>query len=150
LVIGHDSNHDSDHASFIDGSRYYVNRNYVGLGFPMKRGDVYLEPFFWAFLHNTKDRVHLDLSGKDLRQEFGIRIGSWLEERIGLHLQLKSQAEKLFSFGQAFLADLIVRVKLLNWLELSSGGSYWQDLKTSPLGNKKKFYKLIWGIAFPF
>jgi len=150
LVIGHDSNHDSDHVSLIEGRRYYVNRNYLGLGFPLKRGNVYLEPFFWAFLHNTKDRVHLDLSGKDLRQEFGIRIGTWLEDRIGLHFQLKSQADRLLSFGQAFLADLIIRVKLSAWLELSTGGGYWQDMKTSPLGNRKKFYKLTWGIAIPF
>jgi len=150
LIIGHDSDHDSDHTSLINGRRYYVNRNYLGLGFPLKRGNFYLEPFFWAFLPNTKHRVHLDLSGDNMRQEYGIRIGSWLKERIGFHLQIKSQADSLFSLGQAFLADLIIRLKLSDWLELSTGGGYWKDIKTSPLGNKKKFYKLIWGIAIPF
>jgi hypothetical protein len=150
LVIGHDSDHDSDHVSLINGRRYYVNRNYLGLGLPLMKAKVYLEPFFWAFLPNTKDRVHLDLSGKDLRQEYGARIGFWHKERIGFHLQIKSQADRLFSLGQAFLADFIIRVKLSAWLELSTGGGYWRDMKASPLGNKKNFYKLIWGIAIPF
>jgi len=150
LIIGHDSDHDSDHTSFVDGRRYYVNRNYLGFGFPLKKGNFYFEPFVWAFLPNTKHRVHLDLSGGDMRQEYGMRMGMILKARASLHFQIISQADKLFSPGQALLADLILRIKLLDWFELSAGGSLWQDLKESPLGHNKKFHKLLWGIAIPF
>ena len=150
LIICHESNHDSDHISSIDQKRFYVNRNYLGLGFPFKTGQFYIEPFFWLFLHNTKQRVHLDLSGNNMRQEYGVRIGIWLEERFGFHFQIFSQSDKVFSLGQAFLSDLIIRIKLKDWFELSLGGGLWKDIKTSPSGNKQTFHKLIWGIAIPF
>ncbi len=150
LVIGHDSDHDSDHVSLINARRYYVNRNYLGLGFPIKKGLFYIEPFAWLFLPNTKHRVHLDLSGGDMRQEYGIRIGIWFKEKSGFHLQAISQADKAFTPGKAILTDLIIRIRIFDWLELSTGGSCWADLKTSPAGRREKFYKLIWGIALPF
>lgn len=150
LIIGHDSNHDSDHESLVNQRLFYVNRNYIGFGLPFKIGTFYIEPFSWFFLNNTRQRVHLDLSGNNLRQEFGIRIGMWLEDRASVHFQAFTQSEKSFSLGEAFLSDLIVRIKLLNWFELSLGGGLWKDIKTSPSGNRKKFYKFIWGIAFPF
>lgn len=150
LIIGHDSNHDSDHKSLINQRRFYVNRNYIGFGLPFKTGQFYIEPFTWFLLKNTKQKGHLDLSGNKPRQEYGIRIGIWLEERFGFHFQIFSQTEKLFSSRQTFLADLIIRIRLLDWFELSGGGGLWKDIKTSPLGNKQKFYKLIWGIAIPF
>lgn len=150
LVIGHDSNHDSDHVSLINGRRYYVNRNYLGLGFPIEKGHVYLEPFVWVFLGTTKDRVHLDLSGSDTEQEYGIRIGAWLMDRLGFHLQARSQSDELFSLGKTLMSDLIIRLKLAEWFELSAGGGLWLDIKTSPLGNKKSFSRLFWGIAVPF
>ena len=150
LIIGHDSNHDSDHRSVINQSRFYVNRNYIGLGFPSKKGNFYIEPFFWYLLKTTKQRGHLDLSGETPRVEYGLRIGRWFEDRVGIHFQVFHQAKKLFSRRQTYIADLIIRIRLLNWLELSAGGGIWKDIKTSPLGNKQKFYKLIWGIAIPF
>ena len=150
LIVGHDSNHDSDYMSLIDQKRFYVNRNYVGFGLPSKTGLFYIEPFAWFFLHNTKQRVHLDLSGNDMRQEYGVRIGMWYEELLGFHFQILSQSEKVFSFGQAILADLIIRVRLLDWFELSLGGGLWKDIKKTPIGNKQTFHKLIWGIAIPF
>lgn len=150
LIISHDSNHDSDHKSLVEGRRFYVNRNCLGLGFPFRTDRFYIEPFACYFLNNTRDRVHLDLSGQDTRQEYGLRFGMWLGGRVGFHLQLISQSDRLFSIGKAALADLIIRIKLLDWFELSTGGSFWQDIKESPLGNRKKFYKLLWGIALPF
>ncbi|NIO48396.1 MAG: hypothetical protein GTN73_03000 [Candidatus Aminicenantes bacterium] len=150
LIIGHDSNHDLDHRSAINQSRYYVNRNYIGLGLPSKKGDFYIEPFLWYLLENTKQRGHLDLSGDSPRYEYGLRVGRWFEDRVGLHFQIFYQTEKLFSRGQTHIADLIVRIRLLDWLELSAGGGIWKDIKTSPSGSKQKFYKLTWGVAIPF
>ena len=144
LIVGHDSNHDSDYKS-----PYFVNRNYIGLGLPFEQGSFYLEPFTW-FFHHTNQRGHLDQSGNKLRQEYGLRIGGWLSGRTSFHLQVIAQTEKLFSLGQAFLADLIIRVKMLEWMELSLGASLYKDIGESRLGNHKKFYKFIWGIAIPF
>jgi hypothetical protein len=150
LIIGHDSNHDSDHVSNFNQSRYWVNRNYIGLGFPSKMGDFYIEPFFWHLLENTRQAGHLDLSGNTPRYEYGLRIARWFEDRIGIHFQIFYQNEKIFSGGQTYIADLIVRVKLLDWLELSAGGGIWKDIKVSPSGNKQRFHKLTWGVAIPF
>ena len=150
LIIGHDSNHDADHKSLVNQKRFYVNRNYLGFGFPFKTGHFYIEPFTWYLLPNTKQRGHLDLSGEAPRQEYGIRIGMWIKERVGFHFQILSKTEKLFSLGQSFLSDLIIRIKLLDWFELSAGAGLWMDIKTSPSGNKQTFYKFIWGIAAPF
>ncbi len=150
LIIGHDSNHDSDHRSVVNQSRFYVNRNYIGLGLPSKKGDFYIEPFLWYLLKTTKQRGYLDLSGDTPRYEYGLRVGRWFEDQVGIHFQIFHQTEKLFSRRQTYIVDLIIRIRLLNWLELSGGGGIWKDIKTSPLGNKQKFYKLIWGVAIPF
>lgn len=149
LIMGHDSNHDSDRQSLVGGKPYYVNRNYVGFGIPFKTGIVYIEPFTW-FFHNTNERGHLDLSGNKLRQEFGVRVGFWFREKYGFHLQIVSRSETLFALGQTFLSDLIIRIKLSDWIELSFGGGLWKDIVESRLGNKQNYYKLIWGIAIPF
>lgn len=149
LIIGHDSNHDSDHQSLIKQKPFYLNRNYVGLSLPFKAGNLYIEPFTW-FFHHSNQRGHLDLSGNKLRQEYGLRIGLWVPEGISLSFQIFSQTEKLFSLGQAFLGDLIIRIKLSNWIELSLGAGIWADIETTHFGSKQKFHKLIWGIAIPF
>ena len=93
---------------------------------------------------------HLDLSGDKVLQEYGIRIGAWIQETFGLSLQIVAQSESFFSIGQTFLADLIFRVRLLDYLELSFGGSVWKDMQESRLGQKQTFFKLHWGIAIPF
>ena len=151
LILGHDSNHDSDYKSVLTPpKRYYVNRNYIGIGIPFEKDSLYIEPFVYFLLGNTRQLLHLDLSGPHNRQEYGLRIGAWFNEKVGLHFQILTQAGKILSLGDTLLADLIIRVKLSKWLELSLGGGIWQDLKTSPAGNKKSFHKLIWGIAIPF
>lgn len=149
LILGHDSNHDSDYQSLIRQKPFYLNRNYLGLSLPFKIGNLYLEPFTW-FFHHSNQRGHLDLSGNKLRQEYGLRIGVWIPKGFGLSFQMLSQTEKLFSLGQAFLGDLIIRIRLLDWIELSLGAGIWGDIEMTRLSNKQKFYKLIWGIAIPF
>ncbi len=149
LILGHDSNHDSDYQSNVDGLAYYLNRNYVGFSLPFQVGDFYFEPFTWLLYH-TNHLGYLDLSGEKLLQEYGIRIGAWIQESFGMSLQIVAQSESFFSLGQTFLADLIFRVKLLDYLELSFGGSIWKDIQESRLGNKQTFFKLHWGIAIPF
>jgi hypothetical protein len=77
-------------------------------------------------------------------------MGAWWEDRLGLSLQFIGQSEVFFSLGQAFLVDLLLRVKLSDYLELSLGASVWKDLQESRLGNNQKFHKIIWGVAVPF
>lgn len=149
LMVGHDSNHDSDYQSLIKEKPFFLNRNYAGLSIPFKIGHFHLEPFTW-FLYNTNQRVHLDLSGQKLRQEYGLRIGFWIPKGFGLSLQIFAQTQKHFSLGQAYRGDLIMRIRLSDWIELSWGAGIWADIETSPLGNKQKFYKLMWGVAIPF
>lgn len=149
IILGHDSNHDSDYQSTYKGSAYYLNRNYVGFGLPFQAGDFYFEPFTWLLYH-TNHAGHLDLSGEELLQEYGIRIGAWIQESFGMSLQIIAQSEAFFSLGQTFMADLIIRVKLLDHVELSFGGSIWKDIVESRLGKKQTFTKLHWGIAIPF
>ncbi len=149
LIFGHDSNHDSDYQSILDGHVFYLNRNYLGFGLPYQQGNFYFEPFTW-FLYHTNQKSHLDLSGDELLQEYGIRMGAWFEETFGLSLQIVGQSAALFSLGQTFLADLILRVKIVDYLELSIGASIWKDIQESRLGNKKTFQKVYWGLAFPF
>jgi len=150
LILGHDSNHDSDYQSILDDDQgYYLNRNYAGFGLPFHVGDFYIEPFTWV-LYLTNHMGHLDLSGEKLLQEYGIRIGAWMQDKIGISFQIICQSESFFSLGQTFLADLIFRIKLLDYLELSLGGSIWKDIQKSRLGNKQTFTKLHWGIAIPF
>ncbi len=149
LIFGHDSNHDSEHQSYLVNKPYFLNRNYIGFGLPFNIGSFYLEPFTW-FFHHSNQRGHLDLSGNKLRQEMGLRLGYWHRQGLSLSLQVLSQTEKLFSLGQAYLADLILRVKTFDWLELSLGAGLWADLQPSRWGRKQKFFRLIWGVAIPF
>lgn len=140
FIWGHDSNHDSDHQSTLNGKPYYLNRNYAGVDFPFTQGPLYIEPFTWILFH-TNQKGHLDLSGNKLIQEYGIRMGVWIDDRFGLSAQLMGQTEDLFSLGQAYLGDFILRIKLVNPIELSLGASFWKDIQESRLG-KKPFYKL--------
>ena len=149
LFIGHDSDHDSEHLSRVDGKPFFTNRNYIGLGLPMEGENFYVEPFTWVF-HHSNLRTHLDFSGEKIKQEFGLRLGALLSDIVGLHAQIVSQSDAFFDLGQIFMGELIVRIELAPWLELSVGGSFWKDIKTSPLGNKKSFSKLMWGLAIPF
>lgn len=151
LIVGHDSNHDSDYQSLDPEKKkpFFTNRNYVGVGFPFEGSHFYIEPFTW-FFHHTNQKGHLDLSGNKLKQEFGIRIGVRPVERVSLNFQMFFQTEELFSLGQAYWADLIVRIRLFEWVELSLGGTLWEDIVRSRLGSKREFHKFIWGIAIPF
>jgi hypothetical protein len=94
--------------------------------------------------------VGLDLSGERLRQEYGLRASLWADEGLSVHLQTCFQTAAAFSLGQAFSGEIILRLKLVPWLELSLGGSLWADLEKTALGAKQSFYKLVWGIAVPF
>jgi hypothetical protein len=149
LIFGHDSDHDSDHVSLDNDKPFYTNRNYVGFGLPIQAANFYIEPFTW-FFHHTNQRVHLDLSGNKLHQELGLRLGAIVAEKVTLSFQIFSQTEHYFYLGQAYWMDFIIRMPLRNWLELSLGTSLWKDLETSPLGNRQKFYKFMWGLALPF
>jgi len=149
LILGHDSNHDSDYQSFVGGKAFYLNRNYAGFGLPFRKGGVYFEPFTW-FLYHTNHRGHLDLSGENLVQEYGIRIGAWIGERLGLSLQALGQSEALFALGQSWRLDLICRLRVIDHVECSWGISLWQDIQESRMGNKKAFSSIHWGLAIPF
>lgn len=148
-IVGHDSDHDSEHQSFLLGKPYYTNRNYIGIGLPFEGRHFYIEPFAW-FFHHSNQRVGLDLSGELLRQEYGLRASLWANEGVSVHLQACIQAAKAFSMGQAFSGELILRLRIVPWLEVSLGGSLWADLEMSALGAKQSFHKLVWGIAIPF
>jgi len=149
VILGHDSNHDSENQSRLNNKDFYLNRNYAGFGIPFMAGAVYIEPFTW-FFHHTNQRGHLDYSGEKLKQEYGIRIGTWIEERVGLNFQLLTQSESYFSLGQSILAEIIIRIKLLDYLQLSFGAHTWKDMQDNRNGEKLKFYKFSWGIAVPF
>ena len=149
LIVGHDSDHDSEHQSVLRGKPYYTNRNYVGIGVPFEGRHFFVEPFTW-FFHHSNQRVGLDLSGERLRQEYGLRASLWSEEGLSAHLQICFQTAAAFSLGQAFSGELIIRLKVASWLELSLGGSLWADLETTALGPKQSYHKLVWGMAVPF
>jgi hypothetical protein len=149
LDLGHDSDHDSDHTSLRLGKPYYTNRNYVGVYFPWTGPAYVIEPFI-RFFHHTNQRVHLDVSGEKLCQEIGLRVGVAFGESARLSLQVIAQSSQVFGRSEAWLGDLIIRLRLSGWLEASAGGGFWADIRTSPDGNKKTFYKLFWGIAIPF
>ncbi len=148
-IIGHDSDHDSEHTSRLQGKPFYTNRNYVGVGIPVEGRNFYIEPFTW-FFHHSNQRAYLDLSGEGLRQEYGLRASVWAREGISAHAQAVFQTVKIFSLGQAFTGELIIRLRLASWLELSIGGSVWTDIELSALGVKQSFHKISWGIAIPF
>lgn len=149
IIIGHDSNHDSDHQSYINGKPFYLNRNYLGFGLCLAIEKFYFEPFTW-FFHHTNQRTHLDLSGEKIKQEYGLRLGLLLSPGVTISCQTIFQSDVVFARGQTALVDLILRIKLLSWLELSLGGGLWQDLKESRLGQRQSFHKITWGIAIPF
>jgi hypothetical protein len=149
FFIGHDSDHDSDHVSTLRGKPYFTNRNYIGVTLPWEGRHFFVEPFT-HFFHNTNQRSHLDLSGETLKQEYGLRAGVWTDEGLSAHLQAFFQTDKVFSLGQAFFGELLLRMRAAKWLELTLGGSLWTDIGTSVSGAKKSYAKLIWGISFPF
>jgi hypothetical protein len=148
-IVGHDSDHDSEHQSFLRGKPYYTNRNYIGIGIPFEGRHFFIEPFTW-FFHHSNQMVGLDLSGERLRQEYGLRASVWADEGLSVHLQTCFQTAAAFSLGQAFSGEIILRLRLVPWLELSLGGSLWADLEKTALGAKQSFSKLVWGIAVPF
>ncbi|MDD8014620.1 MAG: hypothetical protein PHX45_02930 [Acidobacteriota bacterium] len=149
LIIGHDSDHDSEHQSVLHGKAYYTNRNYIGLGLPFEGADYYIEPFVW-FFHHTNHRAFLDMSGGKISQELGLRFALRAGGNLSLHLQVLAQSDKIFNLGQAMLGDLFVRLKVASWLEISLGGGIWRDLELSPLLQQQRFHKLLWGVAIPF
>jgi len=149
LIIGHDSDHDSDNLSRLNGKSFFTNRNYVGVGFPVEGETYYFEPFTW-FFHHTNQRAHLDLSGEILKQEFGLRFGAVIRSALSVHIQIFTQTDTLFNIGQAWIGDAIVRFALAPWLELSAGFGFWKDILESPAGTRQSFHKLHWGIAVPF
>ena len=149
FFIGHDSNHDSDHESRRGQSMYFLNRNYIGFGIPFETGSLYLEPFTW-FFHNSNQRSHLDMSGKKVKQEYGIRLGYWFENGVGIHGQILAQTDNVLAAGNTYMATVFIRIRILKSLEISLGSSIWKDIRESHLGNKDKFYKFMWGIALPF
>ena len=149
IIIGHDSNHDSDNQSFLNGRPFYLNRNYLGFGLVVKTQSLHVEPFTW-FLHHTNHRGHLDFSGEKLKQEYGLRFGALLRSNITLNVQFIAQSEAYFSIGQAFLGDIILRYYLDDLIHLSLGFSFWQDIQATRWGNKQHFYKVMWGLAIPF
>lgn len=134
----HIYNMESTHMTFISG-----------VGIPVEGRNFYIEPFTW-FFHHSNQRAYLDLSGERLQQEYGLRASVWTKEGISAHAQAVFQTVKAFSFGQAFMGELIIRLRLALWLELSLGGSVWTDIEPSALGVKQSFHKLSWGIAVPF
>lgn len=149
VIIGHDSDHDSDYLSRLNGKPFFTNRNYIGVGFPVEGESYYLEPFTW-FFHHTNQRTHLDLSGEIIKQEFGIRFGAVFHDILSLHIQIFTQTDTLFDIGRAWIGDAIFRVAVAPWLELSVGAGIWKDIVESPGGTQQSFHKLHWGIAIPF
>ena len=149
LILGHDSDHDAEHLSRRAGKPYYANRNYIGLGLPIEGRDFHLEAFTW-FFHHTNLRAHLDLSGEKVKQEIGLRAAGRLAEGFTVHGQLFAQTDTLFYLGRAWNFEILGRLALTPWLELSCGFSLWRDLEVSPGGLKQSFSKVMWGIAVPF
>lgn len=149
LIVGHDSNHDSDHLSYIQGKPFYLNRNYLGFGLCLATKKIYFEPFTW-FFHHTNQRSQLDSSGEKLKQEYGFRLGLVFSPEVTLSCQTIFQSDVVFARGQTVLVDFIIRIKFLSWLEFSLGGGLWQDLKESRLGQRQSFHKMTWGVAIPF
>ncbi len=149
LIIGHDSHHDSDHTSYVNGRPYFTNRNYIGFSLPINGPSFLIEPFTW-FFHHSNQSAYLDLSGSKIKQEYGLRLGGLVGDRASLSFQLIIQSDSFFSTGQMVLADLIFRLRLAEWIELSAGSSWWKDRETSVAGRKQSFHKLMWGAAILF
>ncbi len=149
LILGHDSDHDSEHTSSLNGKPYYTNRNYIGFSLPFQGKNYVIEPFAW-FFHHTNQRTYLDLSGGKVRQEYGLRIGAQVGKNSTASLQVIAQSDVLFNIGKALIADLILRFNLTDWLQLAAGAGTWADLGISPLGMKRSYSKLTWGMAILF
>jgi hypothetical protein len=149
LIIGHDSNHDSDHQSWLHGKLYFLNRNYIGFGLPFNSGFFHIEPFTW-FFHHSNQRGHLDLSGEKIKQEYGLRVGYWNPAGLGIHIQVFAQSEEFFSVGQTWIADIYIRFRILEFLEFSAGSRLWKDIQESRLGNRNSFHQIMWGLVIPF
>jgi hypothetical protein len=149
LILGHDSDHDSDHTSYLDGKRFYTNRNYIGVGAPFTGEGFLIEPFL-RFFHHTNQPTRLDLSGDELKQESGLRVGARLGPAATLSFQALIQSSAIFDRAQAWTADVILRIRVTAWLEATIGGGLWQDWGTNAAGQKKTYSKIIWGIAVPF
>jgi len=149
LIFGHDSNHDSDYQSTLRGKSFYLNRNYVGFGLPYSQNGFYIEPFTW-FFHHSNQRSHLDYSGEELRQEYGIRLGAVPLPGTTVSFQIIAQSDTIFALGQSYLADLIFRFQATGFLELSAGLRSWKDIGESRLGQSRHYYQLEWGIAVVF
>lgn len=149
LIAGHDSNHDSDFQSRMDGKPYFLNRNYIGLGLPFTSGSFYMEPFTWIF-HHSNQKGHLDMSGDKVKQEYGLRIGYWFQDAVGVSIQVFAQSEAFFSVGQTYIADIFIRFRIFPFFEFSIGSCHWCDIQESRLGNKDIFHKIMWGLVIPF
>lgn len=149
LIFGHDSNHDSDYQSTREGRAYYLNRNYVGFGLPFSAGGLYIEPFTW-FFHHSNQKSHLDFSGEELRQEYGLRLGAQPAAGLTVSFQIIAQSDTIFSVGQSYLADLVMRLRATGFLELSAGYRSWKDIGESRLGSGLHYHQLEWGIAIIF
>jgi hypothetical protein len=150
LLLGHDSEHDSDRASYHHGRRFYNNRNYFGVCAPFAGDDLLVEPFLRFFHDTTNQRTRLDLSGEEIRQESGLRVGARFGPAVTLSFQGLIQSSAVFDLAQAWLADLILRFRLTDWLEATVGGGIWRDWGADAAGRKQTYSKLIWGIAVPF
>ncbi len=149
FIIGHDSNHDADHASYRGDKRFFINRNYIGVGVPFTGKGYLVEPFL-RFFHHTNQRTRLDLSGDKLKQESGLRIGAQLSRVTTLSFEALIQSSAFFNLAGAWTADVILRFRLTAWLEATVGGAIWQDWETDSAGKKQTYTKLFWGIAVPF
>ncbi|MDH4198182.1 MAG: hypothetical protein OEW05_12275 [Candidatus Aminicenantes bacterium] len=149
LTIGHDSDHDAEHLSWVRGKPFFTNRNYIGVGMPVEGETVYVEPFI-RFFHHTNLRTFLDMSGEKIVQEFGLRLALRPAPGVDFHGQIFSQTDRLFEIGRDFIGEAIVRFRVTDWFELSWGFSLWRDIEISPAGRQQSFYKIMWGVAVPF
>jgi len=85
-----------------------------------------------------------------MKQEFGIKLGYWFENGVGIHSQIIAQTDNLLAAAQTYMATMFIRIRIFKPLEISLGSSIWKDIRESNLGNKDIFYKFMWGIVVPF
>jgi len=90
------------------------------------------------------------MSGEKVKQEFGIRLGYWFENGVGIHGQIFAQTDNLLAAAQTYRATLFIHIRIFESLEISLGSSIWKDIRESNLGHKDMFYKFMWGIVVPF
>jgi len=150
VLFGHDSDHDADHESLLDGKHYFTNRNYFGVEVPVTGADLLVEPFLRFFLGSTRQPTRLDLTGDEISQESGVRLGARFGPSVTLSAQALVQSSAVFNLAQAWLAEVIVRFRLTGWLEATVGGTVWQDWGEDTAGVKQTFSRLSWGLAVPF